>query len=199
MGTYMSKQRKIWREANESKANILLIQKGRHIDDTSRLSLVQLYFKSSNLLLYIKNNRSTFALQNEGSHQSQNAVRHSESTRPTGHERPPPHKVVILRLMEDFATRKSSNEHGFFVVVTSLIKIGEGRIRDFTGDTSFPMTFKYLMQRPSKGEILAETVTQFPIYVDLNSTSLQLSGLSWINNHWLLLELVPVVSVYSSY
>ena len=38
--------------------------------------------------------------------------------------------------------RKSSNEHGFFVAVTSLSKIGEGRIQDLTGDVLFPVTFK---------------------------------------------------------
>jgi len=36
------------------------------------------------------------------------------------------------------ATRKSSDEHGFFVAVTSLKKIGEGRIWDLTGDVPFP-------------------------------------------------------------
>jgi len=40
----------------------------------------------------------------------------------------PLHKAVILCLMDNFATRKSSNEHGFFVTVTSLKKIGEGKI-----------------------------------------------------------------------
>jgi len=35
------------------------------------------------------------------------------------------HKAVILRLMKDFATRKSFNEHGLFISVTSLNKIGE--------------------------------------------------------------------------
>ena len=44
--------------------------------------------------------------------------------------------------MEDFATRKSSNDHGFFVDVTSRGKIGEGRIRDLTGDVLFPVTCK---------------------------------------------------------
>jgi len=39
-------------------------------------------------------------------------------------------------------TRKSSNEHGFFVAVTSLSKIGEGRIRDLTGDVLFLVAFK---------------------------------------------------------
>ena len=54
----------------------------------------------------------------------------------------PLHKVVVFRLMEDFATRKLSNKHGFFINVTSLNKIGEGRIWDFTADILFPVTFK---------------------------------------------------------
>jgi len=39
-------------------------------------------------------------------------------------------------------TRKTSNEHGFFIPVTSLSKISEGRIRDLTGDVLFPVSFK---------------------------------------------------------
>ena len=51
-------------------------------------------------------------------------------------------KVVILRLTGSSTTRKSSNEHGFFVVITSLNKISDGRIWDLTGDLLFPVTFK---------------------------------------------------------
>ena len=47
--------------------------------------------------------------------------------------------------MESSATRKSSNEHGLFVIVTSLNKIGEGRIRDLISDVLFPVTFKCTM------------------------------------------------------
>ena len=131
MGNYMSTQRKIWRGTNKSKAFFLLIQKGRYIDDTSRLFLIQFIlqkqatccstFRTVDLL-------SFFLFENNGASQSRNAVGHSDSTRPTGHERPPPHEAIILRLMEDFATRKSSNEHKFFAAITSLNKIGEGRI-----------------------------------------------------------------------
>ena len=106
--------------------------------------------KTCEFLLYIQNSSSTFALQNEGSPQSQHAMRHSESTRPTGHERPHLHKTLIIRLMEDFATRKSSNEHEFFVTVTYLNKIGEERIRDLTGDILFPVTFKCPVRNPTK-------------------------------------------------
>ena len=50
--------------------------------------------------------------------------------------------VVIFRLMSISTTRKSSNKYGFFVDVTSGDKIGEGRIRDLTGDVLFPVTCK---------------------------------------------------------
>jgi len=54
-------------------------------------------------------------------------------------------KAIILRLMGSSITRKSSNEHEFFVAITSLNKIGEGRIWDLTGDVLFPMAFKCAM------------------------------------------------------
>ena len=50
--------------------------------------------------------------------------------------------AVILRLMGISTTRKSSNEYGFFVAVTFLSKIGEGRIWDLTGDVIFHVAFK---------------------------------------------------------
>jgi len=100
---------------------------------------------------------------------------YSDSTRSTGHERSLHRKAMILRLMKNLATRKSSNKHGSFVDVTSLNKIGKKRIRDLTGDVHIVVTFKYLVQRPIKSEILAKAMTQFPIYIKLNSTSLQLN------------------------
>jgi len=50
--------------------------------------------------------------------------------------------AVILRLMSISTTRKSSNKHRFSVDVTSGDKIGEGRIRNLTGDVLFPVTCK---------------------------------------------------------
>ena len=47
--------------------------------------------------------------------------------------------------MGSSTTKKSSNEHGFFVAITSLNKIGEERIRDLTGDILFLVTFKCAM------------------------------------------------------
>jgi len=41
--------------------------------------------------------------------------------------------------------QKSSNKHEFFVAITSLNKIGEGRIGDLTSDILFSVTFKCAM------------------------------------------------------
>jgi len=49
-------------------------------------------------------------------------------------------KAIIVRLMGSSTIKKSSNEHEFFVTITALNKIGEGRIRDLTGDILFPVT-----------------------------------------------------------
>ena len=50
--------------------------------------------------------------------------------------------AIILRLMSISTTKKSSNEHEFFVNVTYGGKIGEGRIRDLIGDILFPVASK---------------------------------------------------------
>ena len=93
-----------------------------------------------------RNSRSTSSLlENNGVPRGRNTVQHSDSTWSTGMKVFLPCKAIILRLMEDFATRKSSNEHEFSVTVTSLNKIGEGRIWDHTGDVPFPVTFKCIM------------------------------------------------------
>jgi len=49
-------------------------------------------------------------------------------------------KAIIVRLMGSSTIRKSSNEHGFFVAITALNKIGKGRIQDLIGDILFPVT-----------------------------------------------------------
>ena len=46
-------------------------------------------------------------------------------------------KAVIFGSMGSSTTRKSSNEHDFFVTVTFLSKIGEGRIWDLLVTSSF--------------------------------------------------------------
>ncbi|KAM0936641.1 putative DNA-directed RNA polymerase [Dioscorea sansibarensis] len=67
-------------------------------------------------------------------------------------------KAIIIRLLEDIANRKASKEHGYYVAVTALKKIGEGKVRDMTGEVLFPVTFTCITQKPSKGEVLVGTV-----------------------------------------
>ena len=60
----------------------------------------------------------------------------------------------------------TSNEHRLFVAVTSLNKIGEGRIRDLTGDVLFPVTYKCAMLiviRKDLRPLLAQKVTLFRV------------------------------------
>jgi len=94
----------------------------------------------------MQNDRYIFSpLENNGVSRGQNAVKYSDFTLLSSLKILLPHKAVILRLMGYFATRKSSNEYGFSVAITSLNKIGEGRIRDHTDNVPFPVTFKCIM------------------------------------------------------
>jgi len=92
--------------------------------------------------LYIQNNRSTSSpLENNGVPRGRNAVEHSDSTWLVGHERPPPAQGRDPSLSGRFYY----NEHGFLVVVTSLNKIGGGRIQDRPDNVLFPVTFKCIV------------------------------------------------------
>lgn len=67
-------------------------------------------------------------------------------------------KAIITRLLEDIANKKASKEHGYFIAITSLKSIGDGRVRTLTGDVLFPVSFSCLTQKPTKGEVLTGTV-----------------------------------------
>ncbi|KAE8684333.1 DNA-directed RNA polymerase V subunit 7 [Hibiscus syriacus] len=47
-------------------------------------------------------------------------------------------KAIVIRLMDEFATKKATKDLGYFVAVTTLETIGEGRVRQNTGDVLFP-------------------------------------------------------------
>ncbi|KAK8945410.1 hypothetical protein KSP40_PGU006688 [Platanthera guangdongensis] len=67
-------------------------------------------------------------------------------------------KGIILRLLEDIACRKASQEHGYYIAVTALNSVAEGRVQELTGDVVFPVSFNCITLKPSKGEILLGTV-----------------------------------------
>lgn len=67
-------------------------------------------------------------------------------------------KAIILRLLEDISKRKATKEHGYFLAVTTLNQIGDGKVREMTGDVLFPVVFSCIAFKPFKGEILQGVV-----------------------------------------
>jgi len=68
-------------------------------------------------------------------------------------------RAIITRLLEDFAAKKATKDLGYLLAVTTLDKIGEGRVRQQEGDVLFPVTFTALTFNIFKGEV-AEGVVQ---------------------------------------
>ncbi|KAK9150640.1 hypothetical protein Syun_008949 [Stephania yunnanensis] len=67
-------------------------------------------------------------------------------------------RSIIIRLLEEFANRKATKDHGYFLSVTTLEKIGEGKIRPESGDVLFPVRYNCLTFKPFKGEVLKGVV-----------------------------------------
>ncbi|XP_060194235.1 DNA-directed RNA polymerase V subunit 7-like isoform X1 [Lycium barbarum] len=67
-------------------------------------------------------------------------------------------KAIVVRLLEDFASKKASKNLGYFMAVTTLEKIGEGRVREHTGDVLFPVEFSCVTFKIFRGEILEGVV-----------------------------------------
>ena len=43
-------------------------------------------------------------------------------------------RSIVIRLLDDFAGRKSTKDLGCYLAVTTLESIGEGNVRENTGD-----------------------------------------------------------------
>ncbi|RWR88880.1 DNA-directed RNA polymerase V subunit 7 [Cinnamomum micranthum f. kanehirae] len=67
-------------------------------------------------------------------------------------------KAIILRLLDDISKRKATKEHGYFLAVTTLNHIGDGKVREMSGDVLFPVVFSCITFKPFKGEILLGVV-----------------------------------------
>lgn len=67
-------------------------------------------------------------------------------------------KAIIVRLLEDFASKKASKALGYFMAVTTLSKIGDGRVRESKGDVLFPVEFNCISFKVFRGEILEGVV-----------------------------------------
>ncbi|KAL5712355.1 hypothetical protein ACHQM5_014541 [Ranunculus cassubicifolius] len=69
-------------------------------------------------------------------------------------------RAILLRLLDEFARRKGTKEHGYFIAVTTLKNIGEGKVRSDCGSILFPVTFNCVTFKPFKGEVLRGVVKQ---------------------------------------
>lgn len=67
-------------------------------------------------------------------------------------------RAIILRILEDVAKRKATKEQGYFLAVTALKTVGDGKIRELTGDVLFPVVFSCIAFKPITGEVLRGVV-----------------------------------------
>lgn len=63
-------------------------------------------------------------------------------------------RSIIIRLLDDFASKKATKDLGYFVALKDLEEIGEGRIRGNNGEVVFPVVFTGVTFKIFKGEIL---------------------------------------------
>ncbi|GAV69605.1 SHS2_Rpb7-N domain-containing protein [Cephalotus follicularis] len=63
-------------------------------------------------------------------------------------------RSIVIRLLDDFASRKATRDLGYYLAVTTLDSIGEGRVRQHSGDVLFPVVFSGITFKIFRGEIL---------------------------------------------
>ncbi|XP_077248072.1 RNA polymerase Rpb7-like, N-terminal domain-containing protein [Tasmannia lanceolata] len=67
-------------------------------------------------------------------------------------------RAIMIHLLDDIAKKKATKDHGYFLAVTTLNSIGEGKVRELTGDVLFPVSFNCITFKPFKGEVLQGVV-----------------------------------------
>lgn len=67
-------------------------------------------------------------------------------------------RAILVELLDVFASKKATKELGYYVAVTTLDKIGEGKIREHTGEVLFPVMFSGMTFKIFKGEIIQGVV-----------------------------------------
>ncbi|WRX11638.1 RNA polymerase Rpb7-like [Theobroma cacao] len=67
-------------------------------------------------------------------------------------------KAIVVRLLDDFACKKATKDLGYFIAVTTLESIGDGKVRQNTGDVPFPVVFSGITFKMFRGEILEGVV-----------------------------------------
>ncbi|CAF2153429.1 hypothetical protein BRARA_A02694 [Brassica rapa] len=69
-------------------------------------------------------------------------------------------RAVLIRLLDAFASKKATKDLGYFIALKNLEEIGEGRIRETTGEIIFPVVFSGITFKMFKGEIVHGVVRQ---------------------------------------
>jgi len=69
-------------------------------------------------------------------------------------------RAMIRRLLQDVDTLRCSEEHGYYVAVTTLENVSEGKIRHGTGSVIFWVDFKCIVFRPFVKEIVEAVVVK---------------------------------------
>ena len=69
-------------------------------------------------------------------------------------------KSILVSKLHREVEGTCSGRYGFIITVTSVEKIGLGKVQEGTGHVLFPIKFKAIVFRPFKGEVLDAVVTQ---------------------------------------
>lgn len=67
-------------------------------------------------------------------------------------------RSIVVRLLDDFSCKKGTKDLGYLIALTTLENIGEGKVRQHTGDVLFPVIFNCITFKLFRGEILDGTV-----------------------------------------
>lgn len=67
-------------------------------------------------------------------------------------------RAILTRLLDDFAGKKAFKDLGYFIAVTTLDRIGQGLVREDSGDLRFPVDFSCITFKMFPGEILEGVV-----------------------------------------
>lgn len=69
-------------------------------------------------------------------------------------------RALIRRLLKDVDAERCSEELGYYVTVTTLENVSDGRVRPNTGSVVFWVDFKCIVFRPLRNEVLDAEVTE---------------------------------------
>ncbi|XP_010488325.1 PREDICTED: DNA-directed RNA polymerase IV subunit 7-like [Camelina sativa] len=63
-------------------------------------------------------------------------------------------RAIVVRLLDAFVSKKATKKLGYFITPTILETVGEGKIKEQTGEAVFPVVFNGICFKMFKGEVL---------------------------------------------